>query len=214
MKVDCTTGKPASKERGFFAQADRSYETLSSSGRAGEDMRLSAVVRGVCIALAGWAVVAAVVPSASAQQWTEMREAGFRIEMPGTPERSVQELTVNGTGEVVDQIELTVTVGGTEYFCSRTVYRRMPADLTPAQMLLNGRDGRPGHLLTDRSLSVSGAPARDYIHEEDGWILATRAIYASDTLYQLIVVGRAGVQAAPATRRFFESFSLAPRPPA
>ncbi len=134
--------------------------------------------------------------------------------MPGTPERSVQELTVNGTGEVVDQIELTVTLGATEYFCSRTAYQRMPSDLTAAQMLLNGRDGRPGHLLADRPMSVSGAPARDYVHEEDGWILATRAIYAGNTLYQLIVVGRAGVQTAPATRRFFDSFSLVPRPPA
>jgi hypothetical protein len=84
-------------------------------------------------------------------------------------------------------------------------------DLTPAQMLLNCRDGRPGQLLADRSLTVSGAPARDYVHEADGWVLATRAIYAGDTLYQLNVVGRGGVQTAPATRHFFESFSLAPR---
>jgi hypothetical protein len=131
--------------------------------------------------------------------------------MPGRPEQSVQEVTVSGTGEVVDQIERTVTLGATEYFFSHTPYRKMPADLTPAQMLLNSRDGRPGHLLADRPLTVSGAPAREYVHEEDGWVLATRAIYAGDTLYQLIVVGRAGVQTAPATRRFFESFTLAPR---
>ena len=87
----------------------------------------------------------------------------------------------------------------------------MSPDLTPAQMLLKSRDGRPGQLLADRPLTVSGAPAREYVHEEDGWVLATRAIYAGDTLYQLIVVGRGGVQTAPATRRFFESFSLAPR---
>lgn len=118
---------------------------------------------------------------------------------------------VNGTGEVVDQIEWTVTVDPTECFLSRTPYRKMPADLTSAQMLLNSRDGRPGHLLADRPLTVSGAPARDYVHEEDGWILATRAVYAGDTLYQLIVVGGAGVETAPATRRFFDSFTLAPR---
>lgn len=177
-------------------------------------MRLTAVVRGICVALMGWAVVAAIASSVSAQQWTEIREPGFRVEMPGPPERAVQELTVNGTGEVVEQIELTVTLGAIEYFCSRTAYRRMPANLTPAQMLLNSRDGRPGRLLADRPLSVSGAPARDYVHEEDGWILATRAIYADDTLYQLIVVGRAGIQTAPPTRRFFESFNLALRPPA
>lgn len=177
-------------------------------------MWLSAVVRGIRVALAGWAFVVGIAPPASAQQWTEIREEGFRIEMPGPPERSVQELTVNGTGEVVEQNELTVTLGAIEYFCSRTVFRKMPPGLTPAQMLANGRDGRPGQLLADRSLSVSGAAAREYVHEEEGWILATRAIYAADTLYQLIVVGRAGVQTAPATRRFFESFSLTPRPPA
>jgi len=118
---------------------------------------------------------------------------------------------VNGTGEVVDQIEWTVTVDPTECFLSRTPYLKMPADLTSAQMLLNSRDGRPGLLLADRPLTVSGAPARDYVHEEDGWILATRAVYAGDTLYQLIVVGGAGVETAPATRRFFDSFTLAPR---
>ena len=64
-----------------------------------------------------------------------------------------------------------------------------------------------------RPLSVSGAPAREYV-QEDGWVLATHAIYADDTLYQLIVVGRAGVQTAPLTRRFFESFRLEARPPA
>lgn len=167
--------------------------------------------RASYVALASLALVMVVATPVTAQQWTEVKEGGFKVEMPGPPERSVQEVTVNGTGELVDQVERTVSLGATEYFFSHTPYRKMPADLTPSQMLLNSRDGRPGHLLADRPLTVSGAPARDYVHEEDGWILATRAIYAGDTLYQLIVVGRAGVQTAPATRRFFESFSLAPR---
>lgn len=176
-------------------------------------MALSWGVRALCVALAaGLALLAGIAsPPVSAQQWTEIREADFKVEMPGRPEQAVQQVTVSGTGEVVDQIERTVTLGATEYFFSYTPYRKMPADLTPEQMLLNSRDGRPGHLLADRPLTVSGAPARDYVHEEDGWVLATRAIYAGDTLYQLIVVGRAGVQTAPATRRFFESFALAPR---
>lgn len=175
-------------------------------------MALSRVVRAFCVALASSMVLAAgTASSVSAQQWTEVKDGNFKVEMPGPPERSVQEVTVNGTGEVVDQIERTVTLGATEFFFSHTPYRKMPADLTPAQMLLNSRDGRPGQLLADRPLTVSGAPARDYVHEEDGWVLATRAIYAGDTLYQLIVVGRAGVQTAPATRRFFESFALPPR---
>jgi hypothetical protein len=174
-------------------------------------MALSRVACALCAVLASLALVAGVASSVSAQQWTEVKEGSFKVEMPGPPERSVQEVTVNGTGEVVDQIERTVTLGATEYFFSHTPYRKMPVDLTPTQMLLNSRDGRPGHLLADRPLTVSGAPARDYVHEEDGWVLATRAVYAGDTLYQLIVVGRAGVQTAPATRRFFESFTLAPR---
>jgi hypothetical protein len=175
-------------------------------------MALWRFVYAICVTLAGSvALVAGIASPASAQQWTEVREGNFRLEMPGRPDKSVQEVTVNGSGEVVDQIERTVTLGATEYFFSHTPYRRMPADLTPEQMLLNSRDGRPGHLLADRPLTVSGAPAREYVHEEDGWVLATRAIYAGDTLYQLIVVGRAGAQTAPATRRFFESFSLAAR---
>jgi hypothetical protein len=158
-------------------------------------------------------LVTGIILPLAAQQWVEVNEGVFKVEMPGPPELSVQEVTVNGTGELVEQTERTVTVGATEYFFSYTTYRKMPPDLTPAQMLLNSRDGRPGQLLSDRPLTVSGAPARDYVHEEEGWILATRAIYAGDTLYQLIVVGRAGVQSAPATRRFFDSFRLSPRQP-
>lgn len=174
-------------------------------------MALLGFARMSCVALASLALFMGMPTPVSAQQWIEVKENGFKVDMPGPPEQSTQEVTVNGTGEVVDQIERTVTLGTTEYFFSHTPYRKMPADLTPSQMLLNSRDGRQGHLLSDRSLIVSGAPARDYVHEEDGWVLATRAIYAGDTLYQLIVVGRAGVQTAPATRRFFDSFKLAPQ---
>lgn len=56
------------------------------------------------------------------------------------------------------------------------------------------------HLLADRPPTISGAPARDYVHEEDGWILATRAVYAGDTLHQLIVIGglrHSGASAGP-----------------
>src|SRR5262249_18407794 len=137
-------------------------------GGAGDVMALSRVARALCVVLASLALVAGMVPPVAAQQWTEVKEGGFKIDMPGPPELSVQEVTVNGTGEVVDQIERTVTLGATEYFFSHTPYRKMPADLTPTQMLVNSRDGRPGHLLSDRPLTVSGAPARDYVHEEDG----------------------------------------------
>ncbi len=156
------------------------------------------------------ALALALATSAAAQQWTELKDGAFSIAMPGTPERSAEEVTVNGTGEVVDQVEFSVTLGAVEFFFSHTLYRKMPADLSPVQMLLNSRDGRTGHLLADRALTVSGAPAREYVHEEEGWILATRAVYADNTLYQLIVVGKAGVQTAPATRRFFDSFKLTP----
>ena len=187
--------------------------TLAATlGRAGDRMAQSSGVRALCVALVGsWALNAGITTPVTAQQWTEVREASFKVEMPGQPERAVQEVKIGGTGAVVGQIERTVTLGATEFFFSHTPYPRVSPDLTPAQMLLKSRDGRPGQLLADRPLTVSGAPAREYVHEEDGWVLATRAIYAGDTLYQLIVVGRGGVQTAPATRRFFESFSLAPR---
>jgi hypothetical protein len=160
--------------------------------------------------LAGLMLAVALATSALAQQWVDLKEGAFAIAMPGPPERSAQEVTVNGTGEVVDQVEFTVAVGSVEFFFSHTRYRKMPANLSAAQMLLNSRDGRSGHLLADRALTVSGAPAREYVHEEDGWILMTRAVYDANTLYQLIVVGRSGVQTAPATRRFFDSFRLIP----
>ncbi len=134
--------------------------------------------------------------------------AGFRVEMPGIATPSQQKVTVTATGEVVDQLEHSVVIGSVEYFIAHTQYRRMPSDLSPDQILINGRNGRQGRLLSDRRLTVSGAAAREYIHEQDGSIFVTRAAYANNTLYQLIVVGRPGVQDQPNTRRFLDSFIL------
>jgi hypothetical protein len=87
----------------------------------------------------------------------------------------------------------------------------MPPELTPDQILVNGRNGRKGKLLSDRRLTVSGAAAREYVHDQDGAIFVTRASYAGNTLYQLIVVGPPGVENQPNTRRFLDSFALVGR---
>lgn len=162
--------------------------------------------------LASWISLLAAF-GAAAQQWIELRPpgAGYRVEMPGYAERSEQKVTVTATGEIVDQIEHAVVIDAVEYFVAHTVYRMMPPDLTPDQILVNGRDGRQGRLVSDRRLSVSGAAAREYVHEADGAILVTRAAYANNTLYQLIVVGSPGVESAPETRRFLDSFALVTR---
>ena len=136
---------------------------------------------------------------------------GFRVDMPGVATPSQQKVTVTATGEVVDQIEHSVVIDSVEYFIAYTVYRRMPSDLTPDQILVNGRNGRKGTLLSDRRLTVSGAAAREYVHNQDGSIFVTRAAYSNNTLYQLIVVGPPGVQDRPNTRRFLDSFALVAR---
>ena len=147
------------------------------------------------------------------QQWLPLQPpgAGFRVEMPGVSTPSKQKITVTATGEVVDQLEHSVVVAGVEYFIAHTQYRRMPSDLTPDQILVNGRNGRQGTLLSDRRITVSGAAARDYVHEQNGAIFVTRAAYTNNTLYQLIVVGPPGVENQPMTRRFLDSFALVGR---
>ncbi len=85
------------------------------------------------VGLASLVLVLAFATSAVAQQWVEVKDRAFAVAMPGPPERSAQEVTVNGTGEVVDQVELSVTVGAVEYFLSHTLFRKMPADLSPAK---------------------------------------------------------------------------------
>lgn len=65
-------------------------------------MALLGSARAGRAALASLVLVAALATSAAAQQWTEIRDGAFAIAMPGAPERSTQEVTVNGTGEVVD----------------------------------------------------------------------------------------------------------------
>ena len=50
-------------------------------------MTLWRFVWALCVALAGSAaLVASIAWSASAQQWTEVREGNFKVEMPGRPE--------------------------------------------------------------------------------------------------------------------------------
>lgn len=77
-------------------------------------MALLRLVRAFCVAMASsLALAAAIASTVSAQQWTVVKEGKFKVEMPGPSEQSVQKVTVNGTGEVVGQIERTVTLGVT-----------------------------------------------------------------------------------------------------
>ncbi len=73
-----------------------------------------------------------------------------------------------------------------------------------------------GHkLLSDRALTVSGQPAREFVVEQaKGVVLVMRAVFVGVRFYQMVVVtAQPGSTADRAdTRRFLDSFRLDPPP--
>jgi hypothetical protein len=169
------------------------------------------LLASICL---GFAMVFVAVADASAQAWSEYRPAGgrYRIEMPGTPEVTTEQVEVRG--RELPLMEAEVDLPDATYLVTYIDY---PAEtirgLTPEKALENARDGAAQgfKLLSDKSLTVGGYPAREYVVERDqGIILVTRSVFVGARFYQMIVVTVApgGNADRPPTRRFIDSFKL------
>jgi hypothetical protein len=167
------------------------------------------VLLSLCLAL-----LLAGTADASAQAWSEYRPAGagFRIEMPGTPE-------VKRTNVVsLDRTEVMLTraqasVGPAAYVISWVDLAKgaLPADAA-GQVLQTVRDGNVAGnpLKSDRPLTVAGGhPAREYVYDRgDGTIGVSRIIVVGGRLYNVAVNMAGGTADRPLTRRFIDSFQL------
>lgn len=163
-----------------------------------------------CLGVA-FALLAPLV--ADAQTWSEYRPAGgrYRIEMPAAPTVSTSPIKLKD-GRTVSMVQALVERPDMVYLATYTDY---PADIargaSPATLLARARDGSAegGKLQSDKAASVSGHAGREYvIVDKDGNVLVTRSAWAENRLYQMIVVGGAGIEKQPGTRRFLDSFNV------
>ena len=168
--------------------------------------------------LFGLVIAFAATAGAAAQSWSEYRPAGggYRIEMPGTPETETVQTPIQG--KKIPMMQATVERPGVAYVVGYIDY---PAEAVQGRSLEKAleaaRDAlaQGQKLLSDRALTVSGQPAREFVIERaKGIVLVMRAVFVGARFYQMVVVTVAPGATAdrPDTRRFLDSFRLDPLP--
>lgn len=167
---------------------------------------LAAMSLGLVLALTG-------LTGAQAQAWSEHRPQGgkYAVQMPGTPNTGSQPVPLPD-GRSVLMYQGSIETPNAAYVATFVDY---PADVisrAPADTHLdNARDGTAkGHTLrSEKRLTIAQNPGREYIvARSDGLVMVVRSFMVGNRLYQLIVVGRAGVDQNPDTAKFLESFRL------
>ncbi len=161
---------------------------------------------GLVLALVG-------APGAQAQTWSEFRPEGGRylVLMPGAPQTGAQPVALPD-GRSVQMYQGSIETPNAAYVATFVDY---PADVIsrapPDKHLDNARDGTTkGHTMrNEKRLTIAQNPGREYVVVRgDGLVMVVRSFIVGNRLYQLIVVGRPGVDQHPDTAKFLESFRL------
>jgi hypothetical protein len=154
-----------------------------------------------------------------AQPWNEFKPEGgrYRVEMPGLPKIAIVQIPV-GAGATVPMTEATAVAARVSYVASYVDYPTSVTKGVANDVILNQvRNGSAaGNTVRDeKKLQIGRVEGREYtVVQSNGNIAVTRIYWSRGRLYQLVVDGRAGVEKAPETRKFLESFSLLTAPPA
>jgi len=170
--------------------------------------------------LAAWSIGLALafvaLTGVQAQTWIEVKPegGGYRVLMPGAVKFSQVPIAMPG-GRSAALHQAMYETAKMALLGSHLDY---PEDVVrgqdPAKLLMNVRDGSAkGHKLrSDRALTVSGYPAREYVIVlADGPVSVTRSTLAGNRLYQIIAVVLAGGETSPDIRKFIDSFAVLPR---
>jgi hypothetical protein len=142
---------------------------------------------------------------------------GFKIEMPGSPNRViVQANSETGSSEPISM--LLVKPDGNRTYAIAWAERPPVArinDLVPDKTLDQARDGALGRtettLVSEVRSNPQGFPGRDIVaHNVGGGILDTRLIYAAPRLYMLIATSPSvTARHEDDVIHFFNSFAIA-----
>jgi len=152
-------------------------------------------------------------------EWQPVDESslGFRIDMPGEPNRVViQATSETGANEPVNMLlvkpepDRTYAIAWAE----KPPVARMN-DLVPDKTLDQARDGALNRtsttLVTESRTSPQGYPGRDIVaHNAGGGVLDTRFVYAGTRLYMLIAASPSNAARRETDiNHFFNSFAIA-----
>lgn len=160
------------------------------------------------------AIVLTFTGPAWAQTWSEYRPAGagYRIEMPDTPQVSSNEVTtkigrIQITMAMIDKNPIAFIVGHNDY----------PKDYvagTTADKILDGvRDGQVGKdkLIGEERLKMDTYPARRISILKGKEITVSHIVLVGTRLYQASYIGPLGTEKGADAQRFMNSFAVVAR---
>jgi hypothetical protein len=136
------------------------------------------------------------------ENWREVSEAGFSVMMPGQPERKAE------GGNAI----FTLTHNDETYFVNYRLALSAPADQAE-QVIDQARNGfiastGGGTLHQERSVSVSGHPAREFTFEKFGRTGHMRIVFAKSILYFVAVTRMKDGPLSDDGRAFLDSLKI------
>lgn len=173
---------------------------------------VASFVSTMALLLAG---AAAVAQTYNPTRWIEYKPNGgrYRVEMPAIPKTGTVAVPT-GAGTTVPMMEATAVVDRVAYVASYVDYPASVTKNAAADVILTQvRNGSAaGNTWRDeKKLQLGRSEGREYtVVQASGNVAITRVYWVRGRLYQLVVEGKPGVEQAPDTRRFLESFNLVP----
>jgi len=163
------------------------------------------------------ALMVAFCGLALAQSWVEYRPAGagFRIEVPGEPQVSNEEIKtdVGLVPTTTAVVEIDTTMAFVVMHSSYT--EKQLAGRSPERILNGARDGsvRGRTLRSEQQLTVGGHPARRLIiDDKDGFVFVSQVVLVGTQLNQAIFVSQTkGAEDSADAKRFIDSFAIVDR---
>lgn len=158
-------------------------------------------------------------PAGAQLEWRPVEDAsiGFKVEMPGDPQRVVVQATSETGGN--EPISMLLVKPDTDRTYAIAWAEKPPVarmnDLVPDKTLDQARDGALNRtqttLVSEIRSNPQGYPGRDVVaHNVGGGILETRLIYAGPRLYMLIATApSAAARHEQDVIHFFNSFAIA-----
>jgi hypothetical protein len=199
----------------LFAHGDRLYQAIVVGPPGIEDRpETRRAIESFKVAQAAPAAAPSAPAAAALVQWQTFTSAadGFSVDFPGTAESIPGNL--DPAKEISDR-RWGVSHQGTGWLVGAVQFK----DRIDPQGGLNGAvAGVKGscEIHDERRTSYPGGISSDFVVNKcpDGTVMRARIYVQGPWLYQVLVVGREGIDARPETRRFFDSFRLTTPPTA
>jgi hypothetical protein len=151
-----------------------------------------------------------------AQSWQEYRrdDCGVKIEMPGSPQITEQEIADAGNKETVrwtraelDRKEASLSISCRQF--GRDI-RHRPIDMYVDNIRKLTEAALGVKVTGQNQLVVNNKPVRELLIETDGFYLITRMVFLEDRIIEMTVTSIRPLADNPVANRFLRSFELLP----